>query len=119
MPKINVGNVSLHYELSGREGAPCVVLSHSLGADMSTWQPQMPALEQHLSVLRYDMRGHGQSSGPDGPSSIADLAGDVLKLVDALGLGKVMFCGMSIGGAIGQWLGVHAPERIQRLLICD
>lgn len=109
----------LHHELVGENDAPCIVLSTSLGARMQMWQPQMQVLTQHFRVLRYDMRGHGGSPSPVGPYSIADLGNDVLQLLDHHDIPSTHFCGISLGGVIGQWLGVHAPDRIEKLVLCN
>lgn len=119
MPLIQAGELRLRYELAGPAGAPVVVLSHSLGSDLSMWDPQRPALEASLRVLRYDLRGHGQSTVRPGPCTIADHGGDVVHLLEALGLERVHFCGLSIGGLIGMWLGAHAPERITKLVLSN
>jgi 3-oxoadipate enol-lactonase len=108
----------LHYELTGQPGAPVVVLSCSLGTDMSMWAAQLPALGDRFRVLRYDLRGHGSSPAPPGPYSIADLGGDVIALLDELGIERAHLCGVSIGGMTGMWLAAHAPERIERLVLC-
>jgi 3-oxoadipate enol-lactonase len=109
----------LHHELTGPANAPCIVLSTSLGARMQMWQPQMDALTQHYRVLRYDMRGHGNSPSPTGPYSIADLGNDILALLDQYNIQRAHVCGISLGGVIGQWLGIHAPERIDHLILCN
>ena len=108
----------VHYELSGAAGAPVVVLSCSLGTDMSMWDPQLPALERSFRVLRYDLRGHGSSPAPPGPYSIADLGGDVIALLDRVGVERAHLCGVSIGGMTGIWLAAHAPARIDRVVLC-
>jgi 3-oxoadipate enol-lactonase len=96
-----------------------VVLSNSLGTDMSMWDGLMPALKDRFRVLRYDQRGHGRTPAPPGPYSIAGLGGDVLEMLDRLGLERVSFCGLSLGGMTGLWLAVNAPERVERLaLLC-
>ena len=112
-------SVRIRYELTGDPGFPVLVMSHSLGADLSMWEPQLPALSPHLRLLRYDTRGHGQSSIPDGPYTVADLGGDVLGLLDVLDISKASFCGLSLGGVVGQWLGIHAPDRIEKLILAD
>jgi 3-oxoadipate enol-lactonase len=86
---------------------------------MAMWDPQWSALGRHARLVRFDHRGHGGSPVPPGPYEIADLGRDVLALLDRLGLELVSYCGLSIGGMVGQWLAVNAPERIERLvLIC-
>lgn len=119
MPFIQTDGVSLHYQLEGRDDAPCLVLSNSLGTDLGMWAPQMPALLGHFRVLRYDTRGHGQSAVTPGPYSIAQLGGDVIALLDHLGIGTAHFCGLSMGGMTGMWLGAKRPERIGRLVLCN
>ena len=109
----------IHYELSGDAGKPLLVLSHSLGVAMAMWEPQLEVLGSHFRLLRYDTRGHGESSVPAGPYSIRELGEDVLRLMDLLGLERASFCGLSMGGVIGQWLGVHAPHRIEKLVLAN
>jgi 3-oxoadipate enol-lactonase len=111
-------SVDVHHSLEGPEGAPVIVFSNSLGTTGGMWDAQAAALSDRFRVLRYDTRGHGGSPAPPGPYSMGDLAGDVLALLDRLELERVSFCGLSIGGMTGMWLGVHAPERIDRLVIC-
>ena len=98
---------------------PALLLSNSLGTDHGMWQPQVAALAQHFFVVRYDTRGHGQSAAPQGPYTLAQLGHDVLDLMDHLDLSQVDFCGLSMGGVIGQWLGVHAGQRLRRLVLCN
>jgi 3-oxoadipate enol-lactonase len=119
MPFVQAGELHMHYALAGPPGAPVVVLSHSLGSDLSMWAPQLAALEGSFHVLRYDGRGHGQTTVRREPCTIAELGGDVLRLLDALALERVHFCGLSIGGLIGMWLGVHAPKRIASLVLSN
>jgi 3-oxoadipate enol-lactonase len=94
------------------------MLSNSLGTDLGMWDDQLPALVERFRVLRYDQRGHGRSPAPPAPYTIAELAGDALDLLDRLGLERVSFCGVSLGGMTGMWLAVHAPERLDRLALC-
>ena len=119
MPLVGAGDLQVRYELSGPVGAPLVVLSHSLGADLSMWDPQAQALGTRFRVLRYDGRGHGGTTVAPGPYTIETLARDVLALLDALGLARAHFCGLSMGGMIGMWLGAHARERVDRLVLCN
>jgi 3-oxoadipate enol-lactonase len=111
--------VSLHYRLDGPETAPVLVLSNSLGTNLDMWEPQMPALEQRYRVLRYDTRGHGQSSLPPAPYQVDRLGKDVLALLQGLNIPKAMFCGLSMGGMTGMWLGVNAPQHFTRLVLCN
>lgn len=109
----------LAYRFDGPADAPVVVLSNSLGTAMDMWAAQVPALTQRHRVLRYDSRGHGRSTVPAGAYSMDRLGRDVVGLIDGLGLERVSFCGLSMGGMIGQWLGVRAPERLARLALCN
>jgi 3-oxoadipate enol-lactonase len=119
MSFMNGDGVRLYYEIGGREDAPVLVLSNSLGTDLGMWAPQMPALLGHFRVLRHDARGHGQSSVPPGPYTIPQLGADVLALMDHLGIARAHFCGLSMGGMIGMWLGAHHGDRINRLALCN
>jgi 3-oxoadipate enol-lactonase len=119
MPTLHTDGPALHYEIEGREDAPLLVLSNSLGTNLDMWLPQLPALLQYFRVLRYDTRGHGQSSVPPGEYSVAQLGNDVIALLDAAGAERAHFCGLSMGGMTGIWLGVHRPERIDRLVLCN
>lgn len=107
--------MSLHHRLDGPEGAPVVVLSSSLGTTHAMWAPQLPALARSVRVLRYDHPGHGAS--PAGLRSIEGLARAVVELLDELDLRTVAFCGLSLGGMVGMWLGANAPDRVERLVL--
>ena len=111
-------SVEVEYTVDGPEDAPVVAFSNSLGTTGAMWDAQAAALSERFRVLRYNARGHGGTPAPPGPYTVGELAGDVLALLDRLGLERVSFCGLSIGGMTGMWLGVHAPERIDRLAIC-
>jgi 3-oxoadipate enol-lactonase len=111
-------SVELHHTMEGPEGAPVVVFSNSLGTRGEMWDAQASALRDRFRVLRYDTRGHGDSPAPPGPYTVEELGGDVLALLDRLEIERVGFCGLSIGGMTGMWLGVNAPERIEKLVIC-
>ena len=119
MPFAEVNNARLFYRLEGRSEFPALVLSHSLGCDHSMWAPQMPGLLDHFQVLRYDTRGHGASDVPTGDNTLGQLAQEVLGLADRLGLAKFAFCGLSMGGAVGQWLAVNAPPRLTGLVLAN
>lgn len=119
MGSVQLADGVLNYQLEGPEGAPVLVLSNSLGTNLHMWDTQIPAFTAHFRVLRYDTRGHGDSLVTEGPYSIEQLGRDVLALLDALKLDKVHFCGLSMGGLIGQWLGINASERLNRLIVCN
>jgi 3-oxoadipate enol-lactonase len=94
-------------------------LSNSLGTDSGMWEDGLPVLTERFRVLRYDQRGHGRSPAPPGPYTIADLGGDMLELLDGLGIERASLCGVSLGGMTAMWVAVNAPERVERLgLVC-
>jgi len=107
------------YRFDGPPEAPVLLLSNSLGTDMGMWAPQMEALTQSFHVLRYDSRGHGASAAPTGGYSIDRLGRDVVELLDHLALAQVDFCGLSLGGMIGQWLGIREPGRLRRAVLAN
>jgi 3-oxoadipate enol-lactonase len=109
--------VELHHEIDGRPDGPALVLGGSLGATLAMWEPQLPSLADSVRLIRFDHRGHGASPVPDGPYEIADLGRDVLALLDRLGLERATYCGLSLGGMVGQWLAINAPERIERVIL--
>jgi len=114
-----MGAVALHHEAAGPEDAPVLVLGGSLGTTLAMWDPLLPLLTDRLRVVRYDARGHGRSPVPAGPYAIGDLGEDVVALLDTLGVERAHFAGLSIGGMVGQWLGVHAGDRFDTLtLMC-
>ncbi|NEX62019.1 3-oxoadipate enol-lactonase [Noviherbaspirillum galbum] len=119
MPFLDLAGIRLHYDIEGREGAPWLILSNSLGTTMDMWQPQLPALRERFRVLRYDTRGHGQSGIPAQDFAVEQLGRDVLALMDHLGIERAHFCGLSMGGMTGIWLGIHAGARIDRLVLCN
>jgi 3-oxoadipate enol-lactonase len=119
MPTIDIEGAKLNCRVDGPPEAPAVVLSNSLGTDLSMWDAQMPALSARFHVLRYDTRGHGASAVTPGPYTIGELGRDVLMLLDAVKIRRAHFCGLSMGGMIGMWLGVHAPDRIGRIVLAN
>ena len=119
MPFATVNNTRLFYRLEGQSQRPALVLAHSLGCDLSMWAPQVPDLLDHFQVLRYDTRGHGASQVPAGDYTLDQLAQDALALMDALKISQAAFCGLSMGGAVGQWLAINAPERLTAVVLAD
>lgn len=119
MPFVTVDKARLYYRLEGNDDRPVLVLSHSIGADHSLWDSQVPDLLPYFRILRYDTRGHGASDAPPGDYSTEQLGRDVLGLADALGIGEFAFCGLSLGGMAGQWLGAHASDRLTRLVLAN
>ncbi len=110
-------SVALHSEVHGPPAGRPLLLGGSLGTTLAMWEPQLPALTRTYRVIRFDHRGHGGSPVPAGPYELADLGADVLALMDRLGLERVAYGGLSLGGMVGQWLAIHAPERIERLIL--
>ena len=119
MPFADLPHAGIHYDLQGPSASPVIVFSKSLGATLAMWDVQAAAFSAQCRVLRYDTRGHGQSSSPPGPYSIDQLGRDVLGLIDSLKLDRIHFCGLSMGGQIGQWLGLNASSRIHKLILCN
>jgi 3-oxoadipate enol-lactonase / 4-carboxymuconolactone decarboxylase len=119
LPFVTARNTRMFYRLQGNAGRPVLILSHSIGTDQSMWDSQVADLLPHFQVLRYDTRGHGASDAPGGEYTVAMLGGDFLGLADTLGISQFAFCGLSMGGAIGQWVAAHAPERVTHLVLAN
>ena len=120
MPFLARPGFRLHYEFEADSARPVLVFANSLGTQLSMWEQQMPAFREHFSVLRYDSRGHGESIEENTDAySFDELGADLLALLDSLGFDRVHFCGLSMGGMLGQWLGIHAPHRIRKLVLCN
>jgi 3-oxoadipate enol-lactonase len=110
MPHLDLNGTTLRYELDGPEGAPVVALSNSLSTDLRMWNPQHPALAAQYRVLRYDVRGHGQSAPAPAPYSVEMLADDLAALLDTLNLGPAHIIGLSLGGMTAQVLAIRRPD---------
>lgn len=108
-----------NYKLQGTPNSPVLMFSNSLGADLTMWDELVPYLLPYFRVLQYDTRGHGQSELTDGPYTIEQLGHDVIDLLDTLKIDKVYFCGLSMGGLIGQYLGINHPDRLHKLIISN
>ncbi|MCL2714495.1 MAG: 3-oxoadipate enol-lactonase [Alphaproteobacteria bacterium] len=119
MPVIETAETMIHVAIDGREDAPPLMLSNSLGVTLEMWRPQIAALSERFRVIRYDPRGHGRSSVPPAPYSVEAMARDALAVLDALQIDQAHFCGLSLGGMVGQWLGAHAPHRLNRLVLAN
>jgi 3-oxoadipate enol-lactonase len=109
--------VKLAYELDGSEAAPVLVLSGGLGTTTAMWEAQVASFAARCRIVRFDHPGHGRSPVPVGRIAIDDIARALLALLDDLGIERASFCGLSLGGMVGQWLGANAPERIDRLVL--
>ncbi len=115
-----LGNgISIKYELFGPEGAPTVVVSHSLASSLIMWAPQLPPLALKFQVLCYDTRGHGGTAAPAGKYTLDMLGDDAMALMDGLGLHKVHWVGLSMGGMIGQNIALREAGRFNSLTLCD
>jgi 3-oxoadipate enol-lactonase len=121
MPYAAVSGTKLYYRIDGAANhtAPWLVLSNSLGTDVSMWAPQVPEFAKHFRVLRYDTRGHGRSDAPQGPYTIEQLTGDVIGLLDHLKIDRAHFVGLSMGGLTGIGLGARHAPRFDRLVLCN
>ena len=119
MAFVQLEDGELHYQIEGPEGAPVLVLSNSLGTDLQMWDAQVASFARSFRVVRYDTRGHGKSLVTQGPYTVEQLGHDVLALLDALNIERAHFCGLSMGGLIGQWLGIHANDRLHKLVLCN
>ena len=119
MPVINADGCPINVEVEGPERASVLMLSNSLGTTLHMWDEQVKPFTQHFRLVRYDRRGHGKSGVPKGPYSMERLGRDVLAVLDGLGIKTINWCGLSMGGMVGQWLGANAPERMERLVITN
>ena len=119
MPVIDADGCPIHVEVAGPQHAPVLMLSNSLGTTLHMWDDQVLPLTQHFRLVRYDRRGHGKSGVPKGPYTMERLGRDVLAILDALELNRINWCGLSMGGMVGQWLAANAPGRIERLVITN
>src|SRR5246127_1218753 len=117
MPMIDADGCLLNVSVDGRQSGPTLMLSNSLGCTLKMWEPQMKALTQMLRVVRYDRRGHGKSQVPPGPYSMERFGRDVLAILDDLNIDKVHWCGLSMGGMVGQWLWANGPQRMDRIVL--
>jgi 3-oxoadipate enol-lactonase len=119
MPMIDADGCLINVSVEGRSSGPTVMLSNSLGTTMQMWEPQMKALTQVFRVIRYDRRGHGKSAVPPGPYSMERFGRDALAILDDLNIDRVHWCGLSMGGMVGQWLGANAPERMGKIVLAN
>lgn len=119
MPILKIADNDCFYTYEALGHDDTIVFSNSLGTDLSMWDAVAHKLRDHLNILRYDTRGHGQSTIGSDTVSIAELGQDVVALLDHLQLDKVYFCGLSMGGLIGQWLGIHHPERFKKIIVAN
>lgn len=116
---VDLGGTRFRCRIDGEPAAPALVLSNSLGTDLHMWDPQIPEFARRFRVIRYDTRGHGESAVTKGPYSIEQLGRDVLGVMDALGVERAHFCGLSLGGMTGTWLAANDGYRIDRLVLAN
>jgi len=120
MPEVKTDDgCIIHVEVEGPQTGTVLMLSNSLGTNLHMWDEQAPAWSRHFRLVRYDRRGHGKSSVPKGPYPMERLGRDVLAMLDSLGIAKINWCGLSMGGMVGQWLGANAPNRIDKLILSN
>lgn len=119
MPIETIRGEPFNIRFDGPEDAPVLLLSNSLGTNLSMWDPQIPEWSKQFRVLRYDSRGHGLSTAPDRPYSIAELGGDALAILDHFGIERAHWCGLSKGGMVGQWVATHARKRFDRIVLAN
>ncbi len=119
MPTVQADGCPINYEVEGVPNAPVLILSNSIGTTLRMWDDQAPVFAKQFRLVRYDRRGHGKSGAPVGPYTIERLARDALAVADAAGAKKFNWCGLSLGGMVGQWLGANAPERLNKMVISN
>ena len=110
--------VAVHHLVEGPQSAPALVMINSLGSTLAIWEAQVEELAGPFRVVRFDLRGHGASPVPPGPYALSDLGADVVALLDRLEIERAHVVGVSLGGMIAMWLGINAPRRVERLVLC-
>jgi 3-oxoadipate enol-lactonase len=119
MPMIDADGCPIRVEVEGPANAPVLMLSNSLGTNVHMWDQQVKPFTQHFRLVRYDRRGHGKSGCPQGPYAMERFGRDVLAILDQLGIQKTNWCGLSMGGMVGMWLGANAPARVDKLILSN
>ena len=119
MPVIDCDGCPIHVEVEGPEWAPVLILSNSLGTTLHMWDGQAGPFSRHFRLVRFDRRGHGKSGVPQGPYSMERLGRDVLAIMDGLGVARASWCGLSMGGMEGMWLGANAADRFEKLVLAN
>ncbi|MCG6952262.1 MAG: 3-oxoadipate enol-lactonase [Betaproteobacteria bacterium] len=117
--KAKVNDIDVYYELHGKEGAPWLTLSHSLACSVRMWDEQIASFKDRYRILAYDTRGHGNSGAPAGDYTLEQLADDLKGLLDHLKIAKTHYCGLSMGGMIGQTFALKYPGILQTLVLAD
>lgn len=119
MPSVSSSGASISYDVHGPAGAPALLFLNSIGSTRALWDRQRHVFGHAYRVIQYDARGHGQSSVPPGPYTVADLGRDALAIVDAESLATAHVCGLSLGGITALWIAVHAPARVRSLVMAN
>ena len=119
MPFVIRDGARLYWRSDGDPSHPALLLGNSIGTEHALWAPVVPALQRHFRVLRFDLRGHGASESPPGDYTMAMLGEDALAVADAAGARRFSYMGISIGGMVGMWLGAHAADRVERMVLCN
>ncbi len=119
MPMIDADGCPINVQIDGRDDAPVLMLSNSLGTNLHMWDAQVPEFTKHFRLVRYDRRGHGKSGVPNGPYSMERFGRDVLAIIDALKIDKINWCGLSMGGMVGMWLGANAGNRLNKMVLSN
>jgi 3-oxoadipate enol-lactonase len=116
---VEIEDCLIYVTADGPRSAPHLMLSNSLGSDLTMWDPQLAAFSEHFRVIRYDSRGHGRSGTPLGPYTMERLGRDAVGVLDHLSIEKTNWCGLSMGGMVGQWLGAKVPSRVDKLVLSN
>ena len=116
---VDVGDCLIYVAVDGPHSAPHLMLSNSLGSDLTMWEPQLAAFSKHFRVIRYDFRGHGKSGAPHGPYTMERLGRDAVEVLNHFRIEKINWCGLSMGGMVGQWLGANASSRVDKLILSN
>jgi 3-oxoadipate enol-lactonase len=117
--EVTNGGATISYEADGPQDAPALLLINSIGSTRELWARQMPAFARGYRTIRYDARGHGRSSVPDGDYAVEQLGRDAVAILDALGIPAAHVCGISLGGLTAQWLAIHAADRVLSLVLAN
>jgi 3-oxoadipate enol-lactonase len=112
-------NIRLNVATEGLGDGPTLLMMHSIGCDLTLWDPQLEALAGHFRIVRFDARGHGGSDAPKGDYTLDRLARDALSVLDAVGAESAYLCGLSLGGVTAQWLALHAAPRVNGIVIAN
>ena len=119
MPMIDADGCQLYVQIEGRDGAPTIMLGNSLGTDLHMWDDQAAEFAKHFRLIRTDRRGHGKSGASPGPYSFDRFGRDIVTILDTLKIKKTHWCGLSMGGMDGQWLGAYAADRVEKLVLAN